>query len=88
MPPGSAPQLVDGGAMIQTQVSDSELMLFPLLYAISSKPIIKQNNMLFTNEKISCTNVMRQHLVDGLPNVRQILFLETAFGLRGLKSRQ
>lgn len=74
--------------MIQTQVSDSELRLFPLLYAISSKPIIKQNNILFTNEKISCMKVTRRLSVDGLPNMRRILFLETAFGTRGLESRQ
>lgn len=75
--------------MIQTQVSlTPEPRLFPLLYAISSQPIIKQNNMLFTNEKISRMKVTRQLLVDELPNTLRILFPETAFGIRGPKSRQ
>jgi hypothetical protein len=74
--------------MIQTQNSDSRVYAFPLLHAISSKPVIKQNNMLFINEKISCTKVTRKLALDGRPNMQQILFLETAFGTKGLKSRQ
>lgn len=64
-------------------LSDSNLKLFPPLCAIPSEPIIKQNNTPFTNEKLSCVKVTRRLLVDGLPNMRQILFLETAFGIRG-----